>query len=59
MTAFFNKPLNHGTENEHGGVVKEAPLACLMGMAIPTFMTIYLFFDPQVFYRLSLTLANF
>ena len=37
---------------------KEAPLACLIGMAIPTIMTIYLFFDPSVFYQLSLTLTE-
>jgi multicomponent Na+:H+ antiporter subunit D len=66
MTAFFNKPVKSSTENYHAGGhhpvsegIKEAPLACLIGMAIPTFITIYLFFDPQVFYRLSSTLANF
>jgi multicomponent Na+:H+ antiporter subunit D len=69
MTAFFNKPLavssgdnehdeHHGEPSSNGGI-KEAPVACLIGMAIPTFVTIYLFFDPQVFYRLSSTLANF
>jgi len=65
MTAFFNKPVRTGAENDHdsehsaSGRIKEAPIACLIGMAIPTVMTIYLFFDPQVFYRLSSTLANF
>jgi multicomponent Na+:H+ antiporter subunit D len=65
MTAFFNKPVKSSIENDHAGEhpvregIKEAPLACLIGMAIPTFITIYLFFDPQVFYRLSSTLTNF
>lgn len=69
MTAFFSKapqiaPNDHGHDEHHGenansGGIKEAPLACLIGMAIPTLVTIYLFFDPQVFYRLSSTLANF
>jgi multicomponent Na+:H+ antiporter subunit D len=30
----------------------------LIGMAIPTFITLYLFFDPQVFYRLASTLTT-
>ncbi len=38
--------------------VKEAPVACMIGMAIPTIMTLYLFFDPSVFYQLSLTLTE-
>lgn len=38
--------------------VKEAPTACLIGMAIPTLVTLYLFFDPSVFYQLSLTLTE-
>ncbi|AEP29281.1 proton-conducting transporter membrane subunit [Brumicola nitratireducens] len=68
MTAFFNKPVktsadhshdSHGDPNSVRQGIKEAPFACLIGMAIPTLMTLYLFFDPQVFYRLSSTLANF
>ncbi|MFW8589182.1 proton-conducting transporter membrane subunit [Glaciecola sp. 2405UD65-10] len=38
--------------------IKEAPVACLIGMAIPTLVTIYLFFDPSVFYQLALTLTE-
>lgn len=38
--------------------IKEAPTACLIGMAIPTVVTIYLFFDPSVFYQLSLSLTD-
>jgi multicomponent Na+:H+ antiporter subunit D len=38
--------------------IQEAPKACLIGMAIPTAMTLYLFFDPSVFYQLSLTLTE-
>ncbi len=69
MTAFFSKAPqidsdDHEHDEHHGESansveIKEAPLACLIGMAIPTLVTIYLFFDPQVFYRLSSTLANF
>lgn len=72
MTAFFNNPLpidsahsNDDGHELHASVdsastgIKEAPIACLIGMAIPTFITIYLFFDPHVFFRLSSTLANF
>lgn len=68
MTAFFSKPLqddsNSNAHDEHhheasSSGIKEAPIACLIGMAIPTLVTIYLFFDPQVFFRLSSTLANF
>jgi multicomponent Na+:H+ antiporter subunit D len=39
-------------------VIKEAPKACLIGMAIPTFVTLYLFFDPSIFYGLSLSLTG-
>jgi multicomponent Na+:H+ antiporter subunit D len=72
MTAFFNKPITtntaNGTDLEHNehvhtepgsSRIKEAPIACLIGMAIPTLITIYLFFDPYVFFRLSSTLTNF
>jgi multicomponent Na+:H+ antiporter subunit D len=68
MTAFFNKPVNTSADHAHESHdnqhsvrqgIKEAPFACLIGMAIPTLITLYLFFDPQVFYRLSSTLANF
>jgi multicomponent Na+:H+ antiporter subunit D len=38
--------------------IKEAPIACIIGMAIPTIMTLYLFFDPSVFYELSLSLTE-
>lgn len=38
--------------------IKEAPLGCIIGMAIPTAMTIYLFFFPDVFYQLSLSLTG-
>lgn len=38
--------------------IKEAPTACLIGMAIPTLVTIYLFFDPSVFYQLAITLTS-
>ncbi|MGQ8366836.1 proton-conducting transporter membrane subunit [Glaciecola sp. 1036] len=38
--------------------IKEAPVACLIGMAIPTLMTLYLFFDPDIVYRLSLAVAG-
>jgi multicomponent Na+:H+ antiporter subunit D len=51
MRAYF-------VHNPAYGQYKEAPLACLIGMAIPTIMTIYLFFDPSVFYELSLSLIN-
>jgi len=51
MRAYFAK-------NDAYTHYKEAPLACLIGMAIPTAMTIYLFFDPSVFYQLSLTLTE-
>jgi multicomponent Na+:H+ antiporter subunit D len=54
MTAFFNKP--PATEES---TYSEAPIACLVGMAIPTCVTLYLFFDPQVFYRLASTLTQF
>jgi multicomponent Na+:H+ antiporter subunit D len=51
MRAFFiNNPLY--TE------IQEAPKACLIGMAIPTLLTLYLFFDPSVFYQLSLQLIE-
>ena len=65
MAAFFTKSPDNTTstgehiENAATEGIKEAPVACLIGMAIPTIVTIYLFFDPQVFYRLSSTLANF
>ncbi len=52
MKAFFTVPSNEKTQ------IKEAPIACLIGMAIPTVMTIYLFFDPSVFYTLSQTLVG-
>lgn len=51
MRAFF-------VSNPAYSTYKEAPVACLIGMAIPTAMTIYLFFDPSVFYQLSLTLVE-
>lgn len=38
--------------------IKEAPLPCVIGMAIPTAITIYLFFDPSLFYELSATLTK-
>ncbi|GBL05875.1 proton-conducting transporter membrane subunit [Glaciecola sp. KUL10] len=44
-------------DNEDVGI-KEAPIPCLIGMAIPTAITIYLFFDPSLFYELSATLTK-
>lgn len=38
--------------------IQEAPTACLIGMAIPTLVTLYLFFDPSMFYQLSMTLTK-
>jgi multicomponent Na+:H+ antiporter subunit D len=37
--------------------IQEAPTACLIGMAIPTLFTLYLFFDPSIFYVLSAAIA--
>lgn len=51
MRGFFMK-------NDAYQQIKEAPRACLIGMAIPTAMTLYLFFDPSIFYQLSLTLTE-
>lgn len=51
MRAFFMK-------NDAYQQIQEAPRACLIGMAIPTAMTLYLFFDPSLFYQLSLTLTQ-
>ncbi len=51
MRAFF-------MQNNAYQQIQEAPKACLIGMAIPTAMTLYLFFDPSVFYQLSLTLTE-
>jgi len=45
-------------EGSADSTYKEAPLFCLIGMAIPTFMTLYLFFDPSVFYNLSELIAG-
>ncbi|MEQ3652251.1 MAG: proton-conducting transporter membrane subunit [Glaciecola sp.] len=61
MTAFFNKP-SQPEQGEEGHAeatgISEAPVACLIGMAIPTVITLYLFFDPQVFFRLASTLTT-
>lgn len=51
MRAFFLK-------NDQYQSIKEAPTACIIGMAIPSLITLYLFFDPSVFYQLSLTLIE-
>lgn len=51
MRAFFM----HNNQYQH---IQEAPKACLLGMSIPTAMTLYLFFDPSFFYQLSLTLTQ-
>lgn len=51
MRAFF-------MQNSAYQQIQEAPKACLIGMAIPTAMTLYLFFDPSIFYQLSLTLTE-
>ncbi|MBF7073305.1 monovalent cation/H+ antiporter subunit D family protein [Glaciecola sp. MH2013] len=60
MTAFFNKADNDSSNaSQHASGIKEAPVACLIGMAIPTCITVYLFFDPQLFYRLAATLNQF
>ncbi|MFC3123408.1 proton-conducting transporter transmembrane domain-containing protein [Agaribacter flavus] len=52
LKAFFVSPTESQT------AIKEAPTACLIGMAIPTLITLYLFFDPSVFYTLSQTLIG-
>jgi len=44
--------------NDQAVGIKEAPVACLIGMAIPTLMTLYLFFDPSLFYKLAATLSK-
>jgi multicomponent Na+:H+ antiporter subunit D len=46
MRAFFGKATEQATYSE-------APLACLIGMAIPTTLCIYLFFAPDIFYKLA------
>jgi multicomponent Na+:H+ antiporter subunit D len=51
MRAFF-------IQNNAYQQIQEAPKACLIGMAIPTAMTLYLFYDPSLFYQLSLTLTE-
>ncbi|WP_395341565.1 monovalent cation/H+ antiporter subunit D family protein [Ningiella sp. W23] len=52
VKAFFTSP-SEDELAENDTSIKEAPIACLIGMAIPTVMTLYLFFDPSVFYTLS------
>lgn len=48
VKAFFGKiPAGQDVE------AKEAPLPCLVGMAIPAVMCIYLFFYPEPFYSLA------
>ncbi|MDT0594765.1 proton-conducting transporter membrane subunit [Glaciecola petra] len=51
MRAFF-------IQNPSYTDIQEAPKACLIGMAIPTIVTLYLFFDPSIFYQLSLSLTK-
>lgn len=51
MRAFF-------LSNPQYTKIKEAPVGCVIGMAIPTLVTIYLFFDPSLFYQLSATLVE-
>lgn len=51
MRAFF---IRHPSYTE----IQEAPKACLIGMAIPTLVTLYLFIDPAIFYQLSLSLTK-
>jgi multicomponent Na+:H+ antiporter subunit D len=50
--AYFGQPQQvDGHENEHNH--GEAPMACLIGMAITSMMCIYLFFNPEPFYTLA------
>lgn len=61
IKAFFTLPAiqnEHESEHQNASGIKEAPLPCLIGMAIPTAMTIYLFFDPSLFYQLAATLSK-
>lgn len=46
VKAFFGTP----ADNQRW---REAPLPCLIGMAIPTLLCIYMFFDPHVFFQLA------
>jgi multicomponent Na+:H+ antiporter subunit D len=48
MAAFF-KPVK-GPQNLK---IKEAPIPCIIGMAIPVLMCIYLFFDPSIVFALA------
>lgn len=52
MHAFFKA----GTVSQP--VVKEAPVACLIGMAVPAALCIYLFFDPHIVYQLAIEVVT-
>ncbi|NMH60529.1 proton-conducting transporter membrane subunit [Alteromonas ponticola] len=49
LKAYFGTSLE--PEPKHG--IKEAPLPCLVGLAIPAALCIYLFFHPEPFYSLA------
>ncbi len=50
LKAFFGPP----TEPENRSGIKEAPLPCLVGLAVPAIICVYLFFHPEPFYSLAL-----
>ena len=49
VKAFFGGPA-HPTTN----TVNEAPLACMVGLLLPALLCVWLFFEPDLVYRLSL-----
>jgi multicomponent Na+:H+ antiporter subunit D len=48
--AFFSAPQS---SDQHGHGHGEAPMTCLIGMAVSSLMCIYLFFHPEPFYLLA------
>lgn len=48
MKAFFGK-LPEGSDK----TIKEAPLPCLIGLAVPALICIYLFFSPEPFFSMA------